>query len=208
MSLDQVEGELARVAANVLRLREELKAAEEWEAAVRTSVGVLRRLAGLPGLGTGEQSSANPHLTPTPNPRPQKVNRGQVIADAATDILRREGRRIKTAELAEMMKDLGLDLGYGIPGRVTTDLSNSLARYGKELLGTRTYGWGLLEWGDEKASGPGPNTEHSSQTTPSGGEDDGSAAVVGDLEKNSLEEAVEGLTATIRESVDAHGSSQ
>jgi hypothetical protein len=195
MSLARIEAELAVATEKVATLREALQAAEEWATALQTSADVLRRLESLPPSASAgaESSPITPDWrTPFEAKRP-KLLRGQLIADAARKILEDEGRRIKSVELGEMLIAQGFDIGRGHPGKITSDLSNQLGRYGRGLLSSRSYGWGLTEWGDERAPGPGPKAEQMHQDGEGNAADPEAEEGVGEAEDERSEQPAEGV---------------
>jgi hypothetical protein len=136
MSLTRIEAELAASIERAEALREELRAADEWVAALRTSVDALRML---------ESTHAR-----------EEATRGQLIADAAWLILDVQGRRIKSTELVKMLGAQGIKVGHGDSETIVSDICTQLEKYGGGLVFSPDLGWGLAEWGGEMAQGPGP----------------------------------------------------
>ncbi|WP_165585475.1 hypothetical protein [Roseococcus sp. SYP-B2431] len=170
MDIDRLEAELSEAEERAAQLRIDAEEAERWVNDLRTSLAVLRKLAGEPEKPrriTAFTLDSAAYPTRVPGPSVAKMPpRGAMIAEKAAEILSREQRRIRPIDLAEMLNIEGsFDLGRGRPGAATTDLGNQLARYGNgRFVASRSYGWGLSEWGDTVA-GPLRHMEQPENTS-------------------------------------------
>ena len=99
-----------------------------------------------------------------------------MVAEATMEMLRETGHRIKTRDLARMLREKGITFGTGDPERLTADLSAALTRYTDRLNSSRKEGWGLTEWGNVPSDEGEPDVDDDLPTDTSIGEPAAQAA--------------------------------
>lgn len=142
MSVSRAEGDLARLDAEMQRLRARIAAMEEQAVKLRHYIEVAREYEGAqPVVVSG--SGVAPTLTVRAFAYAGGITRTAV--DTTIAILRERGQPMHTRPLLDELTRRGIVVGGSNP---VANLSGFLSRASDKLRNSRTYGWSLREWGE------------------------------------------------------------